>query len=191
MLISDRQHEANRKNAQQSCGPKSEEGKRAVRFNALTYGLRARATVLPTENPDTYDQLWDAFEEAWQPQTITERCYVETMITSQWLLARLADSERRIYGDPDLDEAQFRMLALVAKQRAQLERSFRTAVADMQQSQRDRQANHPRPQPAPTAKPEPVPAPPSAKTAAPPQAYVMSEAPASHPMFCSPAADSR
>jgi hypothetical protein len=48
MVISDKQHQANRQNAQQSTGPKAPEGKSAVRFNALTYGLRTRESHLPT-----------------------------------------------------------------------------------------------------------------------------------------------
>ena len=44
MIISDKQREANRQNAQHSTGPKTTEGKAAIRFNALTYGLRTRST---------------------------------------------------------------------------------------------------------------------------------------------------
>src|ERR1022692_3847223 len=51
MLISDKQQEANRQNAQQSTGPKTPEGKAAVRLNALTYGLRARNLIPPTKTP--------------------------------------------------------------------------------------------------------------------------------------------
>jgi hypothetical protein len=29
-------------------------------------------------------------EAEWQPQNRTERCYLETMVTSQWLLKRVA-----------------------------------------------------------------------------------------------------
>jgi hypothetical protein len=48
MLISDKQHEANCQNAQQSSGPKTPEGKAAVRLNALTHGL---ALVAPSSAP--------------------------------------------------------------------------------------------------------------------------------------------
>jgi len=51
MLISDEQQESNRQNAQYSTGPKSPEGKEAVRLSALTYGLRARDFILPNEYP--------------------------------------------------------------------------------------------------------------------------------------------
>src|SRR5271165_7577790 len=118
MLISDKQHQANRKNAQHSTGPKTPEGKAAIRFNALTYGLRTRASILPDENAADYSQLWDELDADWQPQTRTERCYLETMVTSQWLLKRVAESEQKVYLGIAFGEEQFKMLACVAKQRA-------------------------------------------------------------------------
>jgi hypothetical protein len=181
MLISNKQQEANRKNAQHSTGPTTPAGKEAIRFNALTYGLRTRASILPDENAADYSQLWDELEADWQPQTRTERCYLETMVTSQWLLRRVAESEQKIYVFIAFGEQQFKMLAYAAKLRAQLERSFRTAIADMHQSQQERQARQPQP-----AKPAPAPAhKPAAPQVQPPE-YVMSDAAEAHPVFCAP-----
>ncbi|HXM45754.1 MAG TPA: hypothetical protein VN924_31245 [Bryobacteraceae bacterium] len=190
MLISGKQQEANRQNAQHSTGPKTPEGKKAIRFNALTYGLRSRSTILPGENAADYYQLWDEMEAEWQPQTRTERCHLETMVTSQWLLARVSESERAVHAFIEFGEKQFVMLAYVAKQRAQLERSFRTAIADMKQFQKERQSRSlpPPQQPGQTARP----APPSAKAEATPSGYVMSDSAEHHPVFCAPATtDSR
>ena len=117
MVISDKHREANRQNAQHSTGPKTPEGKAAIRFNALTYGLRTRSTILEDENAADYSQLWDELEADWLPQTRTERCYLETLVTSQWLLKRVAESERRIYDGMALGEKQLVMLAYVSKQR--------------------------------------------------------------------------
>jgi hypothetical protein len=179
MLISDKQHKANQQNAQHSSGPKTPAGKEAIRFNALTYGLRTRASILPDENCADYSQLWDELDADWQPQTRTERLYLETMVTSQWLLRRVAESEQKIYAYIDFGEIQFKMLAYVAKQRAQLERSFRTAIEDMKQSQKERQAK-PQPQPVQPAKSAP------AQPPVPRPDYVMSEGAEAHPVFCSP-----
>src|SRR5207245_1575648 len=46
MTTSDKQIEANRRNAEKSTGPTSPEGKFAVRLNALKHGLLARETVI-------------------------------------------------------------------------------------------------------------------------------------------------
>ena len=189
-IISDKQHQANRRNAQHSTGPKTPEGKAAIRFNALTYGLRTRQTILERENAADYCQLWDELEADWQPQNRTERCYLETMVTSQWLLRRIAEGENQIYMQIGQGELRFKMLAYVFKQRAQLERSFRTAIADMKQSQKERQTRQSQPaQPAQTAPGPQTPAPdPSEQSSppAPPPGYLMSEGEGDHPVSSAP-----
>ena len=169
MLISDKQHQANRQNAQKSTGPKTPEGREAVRFNALTYGLRTRQTIIPTENAKEYSDLWDELDAEWQPQTRTERLYMETMVTSQWLLKRIAESEQHIYVFIGNLEERFKMLSYVYKMRAQLERSFRTAIADMRQSRKEPKAIQTQPpQAQQPAKPASVPATKPAAPRAPP-----------------------
>jgi len=187
MIISKKQQEANRSNAQQSCGPKTPEGRDAIRFNALTFGLRTRATILPEENSADYSKLWDELEADWEPQNRTELCYLENMVTSQWLLARLAGSEKKVYESVAF-EKQFALLAQADKRRAQLERSFRTAIADMKQSKKERQAQPQQQpaQPAQPAKPAAAPAQKPAAPQAPPPDYVMSEGAETHPASCAP-----
>jgi|HubBroStandDraft_1064217.scaffolds.fasta_scaffold01472_17 hypothetical protein len=188
MLISDKQQEANRQNAQQSTGPKTLEGKAAVRLNALTYGLRARSTLITGENPEDYMQFWADLEADWQPANRTERLYLETIATSQWLLARIAKGETNIYEAHLPPEQHFPLLREVAKQRAQLERSFRAAVQDLRQSQKERQArpqSHPA-HPAQTARGTQPPPHKSADPQTPPPDYVMAESAEAHPVTCSP-----
>jgi hypothetical protein len=71
MIISEKQQAANRQNAQQSTGPKTPAGKAQVRFNALTWSLRARSLMLPRDIPEEYQQLWDGLAAECQPQTDT------------------------------------------------------------------------------------------------------------------------
>src|SRR5438132_5549018 len=84
-----KQIEANRRNALLSTGPKTPEGKAAVRLNALRHGLRAHTVVLPGEKSEAFHQLCDDLEAEWQPQTRTEQLYVEQMAVSQWKLRRI------------------------------------------------------------------------------------------------------
>ena len=187
MVISEKQQQANRQNAQKSTGPKTPEGREAIRFNALTYGLRTRQTILERENAREYSELWDELDAEWQPQTRTDRIYLETMVTSQWLLKRIAESEQQIYTIANV-EHRFKMLAYVYKMRAQLERSFRTAVADMKQSQKERKAVQTQPpQAEQPAKRASAPATKPAAPQAPPPDYVMSGGAEAHPVSCSPA----
>ena len=186
MLISDKQQEANRKNARQSTGPITPEGKAAVRLNALKYGLRARDLLIVGENPEDYKQLWADLEAEWQPQNRTERLHLEQMVTSQWLLARIARGESRIY-EADLPiEKQFALLRQAATLRAGQERSFANAMRELKQLQKERQAQR---QQQPVQPKQTVQA---ARPLVPQPAYLMSEGTEDHPVFCAPVSpDSR
>ena len=188
MLISDKQQEANRQNAQQSTGPKITEGKAAVRLNALKYGLRARDLLIFDENPEEYQQLWADLEAEWQPQNRTERLHLEQMSSSQWLLARMARGESRVY-EADLPlEKQLALLDRVATQRTRLERSFTTAMRKLKQLHKERKAQ--RQQPVETKQTEPAAK--GAPAPAPPPVYVMPESTEAHPAYCaSVTADTR
>jgi hypothetical protein len=185
MLISEKQQEANRQNAQHSTGPTSPAGKDAVRLNALKYGLRARDLIIFDEDPEEYKQLAADLEGDWRPQSRTESLLLEQMTTSQWLLARISRGESRIYQAGIAIEKQFALLRDVAAQRTKLERSFLTAMRELKQLQKERQARQP--QPAQTA------AVPALKPAEyNPGPWPLSPDPGAQSAFCAPAAtDSR
>jgi len=188
MLISDKQHQANRQNAQHSTGPVTPEGRAAVRLNALTYGLRARSTIIEGEDPEEYKRLWAKLEAEWQPQTCTERLYLEQMCTSQWLLARIARGESRIYEAKLRPEEQFPLLREVSRQRTSLERSFTSGMRELKQLLKERQARQTQ---AAQTVPSPQPAAPShgerSSPQAPPPDYVMSEGEQAHAASSAPA----
>ena len=187
MLISEKQQEANRQNAQHSTGPATPAGKAAVCLNALTYGLRARSTLIDGEDPEEYKRLWANLEAEWQPKTTTERLYLEQMSTSQWLLARIATGESRIYEANIRIEEQFPLLREVATQRTRLERSFTSALGELKQLQKERQARTQQ-QPVQAAKAAPAPVSKPAEPQAPRPDYKMSEGAEDHPVFCAPIA---
>jgi hypothetical protein len=54
-----------------------------VRLNPITYGLRARDVILPSEDPAEYRQLWADLEAEWQSETRTERLHLEQMAIAQ------------------------------------------------------------------------------------------------------------
>jgi hypothetical protein len=122
-----------------------------------------RATVLQTENVAdyyrlSYYRLFNELVAEWKPQRRTEWCHVETMVTSLWLLARVARSEQRVYMEVEFGERQFALLAQVDKQRTHLERSFRTAIEDMKQAQKERSAHPSRPAQSTQTEQSPAPA---------------------------------
>ncbi|MGD0360786.1 MAG: hypothetical protein ABSC93_07935 [Bryobacteraceae bacterium] len=185
MLISRKQHQANRQNAQHSTGPVSPEGKAAVRLNALTFGLRARDIVLIHEDAAAYQQLWEVLESEWQPQAPTEKILLERMAVAHWLLMRTDRIEERVFTVTDPGAEQFALLDRVSAQRARLERSFSTAMRELKQLQNERRAR-PQPEPVQPLKSALAVTPPPAHRPAPPPAYVMSGAPGAQPLSCAP-----
>lgn len=154
-----------------------------MRFNALTWSLRARSLMLAGDDPAEYQQLWDNLEAEWQPQTHSERHYMEQMCESQWLLTRMACSERRVH-DANMKLAEeFALLDRISLQRVRLERSFTTAKRELERLQLKRQARS-QPRPAPAAKAAPAPVHQPAAPNVPPPAYVMSESAGDQPAFC-------
>jgi hypothetical protein len=186
MLISSKQHQANRQNAQHSTGPVSPEGKAAVRFNALTFGLRARSVVLFDEDQAAYQQLCDVLESEWQPQAPTERILLERMAVAHWLLMRQDSTESWILAATEPGHQQFALLDRVSAQRARLERSFSTAMRELKQLQNERRARtQPETEPVQPVHTEPAVTAPAHRPA-PPPAYVMSGARDARPLSCAP-----
>ena len=93
----DRQIEANRENARKSTGPKTERGKKTVRFNALKHGLLAEQTVIMTENSaetkEDFNELLNNLTLEHQPKTPTEMLLVERIANCFWRQRRLARYE--------------------------------------------------------------------------------------------------
>jgi hypothetical protein len=79
---------ANRRNAQRSTGPKTPEGKAAVRLNALKHGLCAEDAVVFGEDEEAFDDLRDSFLDHLQPVGPLEAALVRQIVTAQWRLAR-------------------------------------------------------------------------------------------------------
>jgi hypothetical protein len=189
MLISDKQHEANCKNAQNSCGPKTPEGKAAVRLNALIYGLRARTLIIPGENKEEYQQSYDTLITELQPQCELERMQVQQMAIAHWILARIAYGESQIYQEDVPVERQLSLLRLVGTERTRLERSFYTALHELQRLQEKREAKAEKQHQANQTKPMAKPA--DHRQPEPPPAYIMQEPAEAEVVFCVATPDTR
>ena len=144
-MASQKQIEANRRNALKSTGPKTDEGKAAVSMNALRYGLRARSILIPGENPEEYDRLCASLEAEWRPRNTTERLLLEQMVTAQWKLARLEVGERSIYMQTMAADKQMALLDRFSVQRGRLERSFSKAVHELEHLRKSRLIGEDRP----------------------------------------------
>src|ERR1700752_3877532 len=92
-MTSERQKAANQANARHSTGPKTPEGKAAVRLNACRHGLLARDVVLPGEDADAFEDLWNQVRANLSPVGPIEEFLVDRVVNAMWRLRRLAWAE--------------------------------------------------------------------------------------------------
>ena len=77
-MSSQRQIEANRRNAQKSTGPTSATGKAVSSMNALKTGIHAKSLLLPSEKLADLEQLIDEWYQRHNPTTPEARSLVAT-----------------------------------------------------------------------------------------------------------------
>ena len=96
-MTSERQMAANRANALHSTGPKTPEGKAVVRLNALRHGLLTRDVVLPGEDADAFEDLWNQVRADRSPVGPIEEVLVDRIVNAMWRLQRLARVETALF----------------------------------------------------------------------------------------------
>jgi hypothetical protein len=96
-MTSDRKAEANRQNALKSTGPKTLEGKTAVRLNAVKHGLLAEEILLPGEDEAALRKLGERLRTELQPVGELENMLVDRIISAHWRLRRLGRVEAGIF----------------------------------------------------------------------------------------------
>jgi hypothetical protein len=144
-MVSQKQLAANRRNALKSTGPRTPQGKAAVRLNALRHGLRARSLLLPGENIEELHQLCAGLQADWRPRNHTEQLLVEQMAVAYWKLARLEVGERSILRQDMPAERQLALLDRFSMQRARLERGFSKTLWELEKLQRNRPSRQAQP----------------------------------------------
>ena len=133
-----KQIRANRRNAKKSTGPKSQEAKDRVRFNALVHGLRAESTVIPGEDQAKFDQHLERLSAAWMPQDDMEKSLVEDIAVTQWKLARIDRNEARIHS-PAVPSGEYALaIHRIYLTQTRLQRAISSTIADLQRYRKER-----------------------------------------------------
>jgi hypothetical protein len=96
-MTSEKQAQANRRNALKSTGPKTPEGKAAVRLNANKHGLRSQEVLLPGEDEEALKELDENLRAEFQPLGELENLLVDGIIAAHWRLRRLRRVEAGIF----------------------------------------------------------------------------------------------
>ncbi len=159
-MATEKQFEANRQNAQKSTGPRTPEGRAAVRLNGVKHGLTAETIVLKGESQADFTNLLESFEAEHDPVTPTEEALVVQLALATWRLRRLYHQEAGFYTwqlqslkgmqkDLNLDDAG-RMghaaawsestLGLFNRQEGRLERTFYRALHELQRLRKERES---------------------------------------------------
>jgi hypothetical protein len=160
-VATEKQIEANRLNAQKSTGPRTPEGRAAVRLNGVTHGLTAETIVLKGESEADFTNLLNSLEAEHDPATPTEEALVVQLAMATWRLRRLYHVESGFYSfkmkdtfdsknSRKLDDAGHmgliadwnnKTLDMFNRQEGRLERSFYRALHELQRLHKDREAN--------------------------------------------------
>ncbi|MGA2373383.1 MAG: hypothetical protein ACLPPV_06730 [Candidatus Korobacteraceae bacterium] len=95
--ISPQKLAANRRNAQQSTGPKTKEGKSHSRWNSHKHGILANALLVTdgpaAENLAEFNTLLEGLRQDWKPKGKREESLVETIAICEWRMARSLRAE--------------------------------------------------------------------------------------------------
>jgi hypothetical protein len=96
-MTSFRQIEANRRNAIQSTGPSTEDGKRRSRGNAIRHGLCAETVIEIVEDTEDYAAFEAAIIADYDAQTAVERELVLRLASLLWRLRRSTAIETDLF----------------------------------------------------------------------------------------------
>src|SRR5271155_4199711 len=108
-MTSLKQFEANRRNALRSTGPRTKDGKRASRRNALRHGLTAETVIEGLEDSEDYRGFEAAITADYDARTAVERELVLRLASLLWRLRRATAIETdltRIQGEILRDHRQ-------------------------------------------------------------------------------------
>ena len=95
--VSEARLRANQANAQNSSGPKTDEGKKRSSLNATRHGLLAQTLHLPEEEMGAYDEFTAAYVKDLKPIGFVETQLANSCADLQFRLNRIAAAEHNLF----------------------------------------------------------------------------------------------
>ena len=129
------QIEANRLNAQRSTGPRTPDGKAAIRQNAFRHGFTSSIPVMLRESDGDTRQLLAAFIEENQPVGVNEEILVYQMAEHFYFQRRASILMAEEF---DSDDCGAREIALMLRYHTTAVRGFSKALNDLRKLQKER-----------------------------------------------------
>jgi hypothetical protein len=140
-MTSFRQIEANRRNAQLSSGPVTEEGKKKSRQNAIRHGLTAETVIDALEDAEDYAAFEMAVTADYDAQSAVERELVLRLASILWRLRRATAIESGLFKIQAMQLLQFRQRRHAHQKRQEvIDSMYQDAVAaeeDMEKADND------------------------------------------------------
>jgi len=141
------QVDANRRNAEKSTGPQTDEGKQIASRNALKLGLFSTQLVLPDEDATELEALRAELLHRFKPADVMEHLYTDRIVCAAWRLRRALAGEAALYAKwrrkhdtsaVEVHTCQYSMDDLDRLQRhiASLERAMDKATAELTRLQK-------------------------------------------------------
>lgn len=96
-MTSEKKIQANRQNALKSTGPRTPEGKEAIRLNALRHGILSKEILLPGEDEGALRELGENLRAELEPVGVLENLLVDQIVAAYWRLRRLGRVEVGIF----------------------------------------------------------------------------------------------
>ena len=96
-MISQKQLEANRRNAQRSTGPKTDEGKKIAALNARRHSLTGQVTAMTEADRIMHDAFSAALVESLAPEGAMETQLAQRIATDSWRLNRISAVEDNLF----------------------------------------------------------------------------------------------
>ncbi len=109
-MASQKQIDANRRNAQRSKGPGTPAGKARSSKNALSHGVFARQLLLPSEDEGELADLRDEVRRELRPQGRLQEQWFEVIVDGFWRLQRSRRAEVGILWVEIMMQRQLKML---------------------------------------------------------------------------------
>lgn len=141
-MTTDKQIEANRKNAKLSTGPVTSEGKAVVSRNAIRHGILSNRVLINDEEKELHEEFCASMMNQLQPTGSLEAYFTERIISTAWRLRHIVNIEtlmlekaKRGYMSTSYREAfegnSARNMSLLSRYERSLENSLYRALKEL------------------------------------------------------------
>jgi hypothetical protein len=138
-MATQKQIDANRRNARKSTGPRTPEGRATSSQNALRHGLTAEQIIVRGESKEEFLAFYRDLYEALNPTDPVAECLVERIITGEWRLRRMQRAEAgladAVGGAENVFHGLFKEMASLSRYETALDRGLQRARHELERYQ--------------------------------------------------------